>query len=96
MEIVSIEKNTFEQMINRFEQFTRKVDALCDQSEEKEMKEWLDSQDVCMILNIGKRKLQYLRNSRKIPFSMINGKVFYKPQDVKRLIADVSGEEVGK
>lgn len=47
MEIISIEKNTFEQMINRFEQFTRKVDMLCDQSEEKQMKEWLDSQEVC-------------------------------------------------
>ncbi|WP_370039493.1 helix-turn-helix domain-containing protein [Parabacteroides sp. AF48-14] len=42
-----------------------------------------------MILNIGKRKLQYLRNSRKIPYSMINGKIFYKPEDVRRLITDV-------
>lgn len=91
MEIVSIEKNTFEQMLNRFEQFTRKVDALCNQGEEKEMRQWLDSQDVCMILNIGKRKLQYLRNSRKIPYSMINGKIFYKPEDVRRLITDVVG-----
>lgn len=95
MEIVSIEKNTFEQMINRFEQFTRKVDTLCDQSEEKEMKEWLDSQEVCIILNIGKRKLQYLRNTRKLPFSMFNGKVFYKLQDVKKLITAVSGEKGG-
>ncbi|MEL5894688.1 helix-turn-helix domain-containing protein [Bacteroides sp. GD17] len=91
MEIVSIEKNTFEQMLNRFEQFTKKVDTLCDQGEEKEMRQWLDSQDVCMILNIGKRKLQYLRNSRKIPYSMINGKIFYKPEDVRRLITDVVG-----
>lgn len=90
MEIVSIEKNTFEQMINRFEQFTRRVDILCDQSEEKKMREWLDSQEVCMILNIGKRKLQYLRNSRKIPYTMLNGKVFYKPEDVKKLITDES------
>jgi len=95
MEIISIEKNTFEQMINRFEQFTRKVDTLCDQSEEKEMKEWLDSQEVCIILNIGKRKLQYLRNTRKLPFSMFNGKVFYKPKDVKILITAVSGEKGG-
>ena len=91
MEIVSIEKNAFEQMLIRFEQFTQKVDTLCDQGEEKEMRQWLDSQDVCMILNIGKRKLQYLRNSRKIPYSMINGKIFYKPEDVRRLITDVVG-----
>ncbi|MCC8035285.1 MAG: helix-turn-helix domain-containing protein [Rikenellaceae bacterium] len=88
MEIVSIEKNTFEQMLNRFEQFALEVEALCNQGEDKGMKEWLDSQEVCVILNIGKRKLQYLRNSRKIPFSMINGKIFYRPQDVKRLITN--------
>ncbi len=86
MEIVSIERNTYDEMMNCFCQFTRKVFALCEKSEEKEMSEWLDSQEVCMILNIGKRKLQYLRNSRKLPYSMIGGKKYYKPEDVEKIV----------
>lgn len=72
--------------MERFETFARKINILCDQSEDKEMKEWLDSQEVCMILDIGKRKLQYLRNTRKLPFSMIGGKNYYKPEDVQKII----------
>lgn len=86
MEIINIEARTFEAMMERFEAFVRKVNSLCDQSEDKEMKEWLDSQEVCIILDISKRKLQYMRNFRKIPYSMINGKVYYKPEDVKNYI----------
>ena len=86
MEIINIEARTFEAMMERFEAFARKINFLCDQSEDKEMKEWLDSQEVCMILDISKRKLQYLRNFQKIPYSMLNGKIYYKPDDVKRYI----------
>lgn len=86
MEIISIEKNAFEEVINCFKQFSRKVFALCDESKEKGLSEWLDSQEVCMILNIGKRKLQYLRNSRKLSYSVIEGKNYYKPEDVQKIL----------
>ncbi len=98
MEIINIERSTYSEMMSRFGQFTRKIIALCEQSEEKEMSEWLDSQEVCMILDIGKRKLQYLRNTRKLPFSMIGGKKYYKPEDVQKIIKkcqDKKGEYDG-
>lgn len=92
MEIINIEARTFEAMMERFETFAQKINILCDQSEDKEMKEWLDSQEVCIILDISKRKLQYLRNFRKIPYSMLNGKIYYKPEDVKKYIELERGE----
>lgn len=91
MEIINIEAGTFEAMMERFQSFAGRIFGLCGQSEEKEMSEWLDSQDVCMTLNIGKRKLQYLRNTRKLPYSMIGGKKYYKPEDVEKLITEVAG-----
>lgn len=48
-----------------------------------------------MILDISKRKLQYLRNFQKIPYSMLNGKIYYKPEDVKRFI-ELERWEYGK
>lgn len=92
MEVINIEARTFEAMIERFEAFARKINLLCDQSEDKEMKEWLDSQEVCMILDISKRKLQYLRNFHKIPYSMLNGKIYYKPEDIRKYIELERGE----
>ena len=95
MEIISIEGRTYESLMERFEQIVRKVDALCEQSGGKELKKWLDGQDVCSILNISKRTLQSLRDSGRLSYTQINRMMYYKPEDVERLINDMSeGKEV--
>ena len=52
------------------------------QSQPTKPDNWLDSQDVLMMLHISKRKLQYLRNKKTIPFSRINNKFYYKASDI--------------
>ena len=95
MEIISIEGRTYEALMERFEQIVRKVDALCEQSGGKELKKWLDGQDVCAILNISKRTLQYMRDSGKLSYTQINRMMYYKPKDVEKLMNDMSeGKEV--
>ena len=47
MEVITIEKKTYEAMMERFRILTAKVDALCRESDEKRMGKWLDNQDVC-------------------------------------------------
>ncbi len=56
---------------------------------ERERGEWLDNQDVCQILNISPRTLQTLRDNGTLAFSQINHKVYYKPEDVKRILTVV-------
>jgi len=87
MEIISIEGRTYDEMMNRFEEFIRKVDTLCDKGGNKTMGKWLDAQDVCMILNISPRSLQTLRDSRKLAYTMIGHKIYYKPEDVQNVIS---------
>lgn len=77
--------------MERFEQFLRNVDALCERNGGKEMGNWLNSQDVCIILNISKRTLQSLRDSGKLAYSQINRAMYYKPEDVEKLITDIAG-----
>ena len=48
MEIVAIEKRTFEQMMQRFEDFAKRVNALCGQNRSNE--NWLDNKQVCELL----------------------------------------------
>lgn len=88
MEIIAIERQTFEQIKERLVTFAKQVKKLCanDQSKGK----WLDNQDVCELLNISKRSLQYYRNCGKLSFSQINNKCYYKVADVEKLLKDSS------
>lgn len=86
MEIVMIEARTYEAMMSKFEQFIRRVDVLCRQHMDYGTKKWLDSQEVCILLDISKRTLQSLRDSGKLGYSMIGHKIFYRPSDVQAMI----------
>ena len=52
MEIVSIEAKTFETMLLKFEGFAKRMEHLCRLHGDRNMSEWLDNQDVCLLLNI--------------------------------------------
>lgn len=86
MEIINIEKKTFEEMMSRFEDLDDKINNLCQSTANKEMDNWLDNQDVCLLLNISPRTLQTYRNTGKISFSQINHKIYYRPSEVEKLL----------
>ena len=52
MEIVSIERKTFEELVAKFDRFVSRMDTICHRQCEKKMSEWMDNQDVCRMLNI--------------------------------------------
>ena len=84
MEIVSIEKRTFETMVVKFDRFVRRMDAICHRHGEKTMSEWMDNQ-----VNISPRTLQTLRDNGTLAFSQINHKTYYRPEDVQRIVSVV-------
>lgn len=88
MEIINIEADTFEAMMTRFENFTTKIEELCFEKRDRRLKKWLDNQDVCQILNISKRTLQAYRDNGLIQFSQTNNKIFYKPEDIEKMIVN--------
>ncbi len=95
MEIISIEARIYAAMMERFQATVRKVAALSKYSESKELKEWLDSQDVCEILGVTKRTVQTLRETGKLGYTMIAHKVYYRREDVKKFLdASVTRKEV--
>lgn len=87
MEIVSIEKRTFEAMVARFNRFVSCMEVICQRHGEKRMSEWMDNQDVCRMLNISPRTLQTLRDNGTLAYSQINHKTYYRPEDVERIVS---------
>ncbi|QJE30028.1 helix-turn-helix domain-containing protein [Parabacteroides distasonis] len=83
MEVVVIEKATFERMLSGFEDFAKKVERLCRVHEDLGEREWLDSDNVCRLLGISPRTLQTMRENGTLAYSKINHKVYYRPEDVK-------------
>lgn len=89
MEVIYIETKLFEKMMNQFNAFTKQVDSLCQKVNVKNLSAWMDSQDVCLRLNISPQTLQTLRDNGKLPYSQIQHKIFYKPGDVEALLTFV-------
>lgn len=86
MEILIIQKEAFEGMAEKFSRFTERVDAILAMQGGKSLNEWMDNQEVCRQLNISPRTLQTLRDNGTLAYSQINHKVFYKPEDVMRIV----------
>lgn len=70
----------------------RKIDNKLDRKEKLENcldgEVLMDNQDVCLLLKISMRSLQYYRSSGKLPYHKIARKVYYKSSDVHRFIRE--------
>lgn len=86
MEITNIDKAVFENMILQFRNFKNRIDSLCQKYKSKELSQWIDNQDVCLMLNISPRTLQTYRDTGRISFSRINNKIYYKVSDIEELL----------
>lgn len=92
MEVVTIEKKTFEAMLAEIATLARKVDLLCEKCNDKKLPQWLDNEDVCRRLHISPRTLQTLRDTHMIGCTQINRKFFYKPEEIARLLPLLENE----
>ena len=96
MEIISIEKKTFEELVSRLGQFVKRMDSINRQRGGRRMSDWMDNQDVCQALKISPRTLQTLRDSGRLPHSKINNRmpmsnevITHKHEWVRGLFSDL-------
>ena len=86
MEIICMEKQTFDELVVRLSLIEKKVIGLCSQTKDAGLKKWMDNQEVCGVLRISKKTLQVYREKGLLPFTRIKNKFFYKPEDVQSLL----------
>ena len=63
MEVISIERSTYKELLTNFNSFVTQMKAMAGRGTDKRLGEWFDNQDVCQMLNISPRTLQTLRQS---------------------------------
>lgn len=86
MEIICIEKRTFDEFRARLHELEKKFAGICRSAEDLGLKSWMDNQEVCEVLHVSKRTLQVYRDKGLIPFTRIKHKFFYKPEDISRFL----------
>lgn len=85
-EFVIISKDVFEEMVGKFNRFSDRVNEILGKREEGRLSRWMDNQDVCQQLRISPRTLQTLRDNGTLAYSQIGHKIFYKSEDVLRIV----------
>lgn len=96
MEIVTIEATVFESMLEYLENAARITDELCEKLREKRMWEWLDTQEVCLLLDASPRTLQTLRENGTLAYSRISHKVYYRPEDIQKILPAIQKRKGGQ
>ena len=90
MEIVIIEKKTFEALLAAAETLAGKVGELCRRCSDKRESKWLDGQEVCRLKPTPPRALQTLPDRRKTAFAQVTRKFSYRPEEVERLLKEAA------
>jgi len=55
-------------------------------SKRNESKQWLRTSDVMKMLGLSAGSIQNLRLSQKLPYTKVNGTIFYSLDDVERML----------
>jgi len=80
-----IEKQVLDELTGRIERLKTKVDSLYASSGIAPQK-WIDNAQACRRLSVSIRTLQSLRDSGILPYTKMGAKVFYKPEDIERML----------
>ncbi len=83
MELKIIDSRAFEKLIQAVKELLEKTNRLNSSGTEKE---WLDNQDVCILLGISLRTLQTYRDKKLLPYSQVAHKCYYKAKDIQLFI----------
>lgn len=83
--MVSIEAKLLDSLSLNLNALADEAEILCKERDYA-LGKWLDNQDVCEILNVTKRTLQNYRDNGTLPYTHIERKIYYKPEDVENLM----------
>ena len=79
MEAIIIPKDQFQLLLSRIEQIQSRVEQLTPNQT------FIDNSEFIQLMNISKRTAQSWRDEKRVAFSQIGAKIYYKISDVDQL-----------
>ena len=76
----------FRQILDKLENIEAILTKLTSRKESLKSDELLDNGDICALLGITKRTLQRYRQKGVLPYYMMKGKPYYKPDEVQECL----------
>ena len=86
MGFIVFEEEAFNYLDAQLENFVKRMDRIREHTEDKAMSKWLDTQDVCQMLNICPRTVQEYCNIGIIPYIQLGGKILYRESDIEKIL----------
>ncbi|MDE5528797.1 helix-turn-helix domain-containing protein [Elizabethkingia meningoseptica] len=87
MEVIAIQKSALDRMKNDIKELLELTEnATRKYSPIFKREQWLDNQEVCLMMSITKRTLQTYKDKGLLPYSRLNRKNYYKRSDVQALL----------
>lgn len=56
----------------------------------------MDTQEVCLLLDASPRTLQTLRENGTLAYSRISHKVYYRPEDIQKILSAIQKRKGGQ
>jgi len=81
MELVTLTSEAYLQLVSKIDLLRAVLEK--DRKLSPLSETWLDIQEVCALLKVSKRTLQTYRDNNVLPFSQINGKIYFKASDIE-------------
>lgn len=84
MEYVAIEKSDYEQLLSTIKKAATEIRAIAEECSINS--EWVENSELAEMLGLSKHQLQGYRERGVLGFSTIGRKIYYRRDDVARLI----------
>lgn len=95
MEYIAIEKEALDSLLEKINELTQDINHWNDNTFQDN---WIENTELCKLLDLSSRSLQNYRQRGILGFSTIGRKIYYKIEDIKKLIEEkrVSTDKVNK
>lgn len=84
--IVIINESTFTKWMERVKELLGVLHCQEQQMKNKGVETWLDTSEVCAMLNLSKRSVQSMRERGELPYTKIEGRIYHRADDIVKMM----------
>lgn len=88
--MIIVDELEFIKLVRKINQISEKLDGLTLKSNDGFKDKWYVTDEVCKLLNVSKRTLQKMRDSKTINFTKSGKKIYYKASDIEKYLETLS------